>query len=109
LRVLIESHPVFKRVGADLFMDKEISLLQALCGIEFEILLLNGEILNVSTLNNEIINPNETKTLKGKGMPIFKDPTKFGNLYIHFKVVFPKVGELTQDQLILLSKVSISV
>ena len=96
---------MFKRAGADLTIDKEISLLEALCGTEFEIQLLNGEKLHISTQPGDIINPKDIKTIKGKGMPLFKDATKFGNLYVHFKVHFPLSGELNKEQLDMLAKV----
>ena len=86
-------------------MDKEITLLEALTGSDFDVTLLSGEVVSLSTHNHEIITPNEAKTLKGKGMPFFKDPSHFGNLYIHFRVVFPKSGELSAENLKILSNV----
>lgn len=35
VRILIEKHKEFVRVGADLFLDKKISLLEALTGTNF--------------------------------------------------------------------------
>lgn len=55
--VVIEPHLVFKRIGADLFMRKEISLLEALTGINFEIIHLDGEKVKVVTYPGEIISP----------------------------------------------------
>jgi len=105
LRVLIQNHALFKRIGADLFMDKEITLLEALTGSDFDVTLLTGEVIRISTHNHETITPNEAKTVKGKGMPFFKNPTHFGNLYIHFRVIFPKKGELSAENLKILSNV----
>ena len=105
VRANIQAHSLFKRIGADLFIDKEISLVEALIGTEFEIELLNKEKIIISTHDKEVINPNETKMVKGKGMPFFKDPEHFGNLYIHFRVVFPKSGEIPNENLKILSKV----
>lgn len=85
-------------------MDKEITLVEALCGTEFDVALVGGEVMTISTFN-EIINPEEKRTIKGKGMPFFKDPLKLGNLYIHFKVKFPKNNELSKEQLFGLAKV----
>lgn len=86
-------------------MDKEITLVEALCGTEFEVLLLSGESLAIST-GNQVINPHETKVIKGKGMPFFGDPTKFGNLYVVFKVLFPKTHEISEEMLKELTKVN---
>lgn len=37
VRIRVKPHKLFKRKGADLFMDKEITLLEALTGFNFEI------------------------------------------------------------------------
>jgi DnaJ-class molecular chaperone len=37
-------------------------------------------------LPNEVISHNEVKTVKGKGMPFWKDAMGHGNLYIKFNV-----------------------
>ena len=38
-------------------------------------------------------------------MPFYKDSMSYGNLYINFKVAFPKSGELKEAQLKELRKV----
>jgi len=37
VRIMIKKHKVFSRKGADLYIDKKISLLEALTGFNFEI------------------------------------------------------------------------
>jgi DnaJ family protein A protein 2 len=37
MRILIEKHKEFYRTGADLFIEKKITLLEALTGTNFEI------------------------------------------------------------------------
>ena len=37
-----QKHAVFKRKGADLLMSKEISLLEAMCGVDFKVDFLDG-------------------------------------------------------------------
>ena len=59
LIVLIEPHAVFKRNGADLFMRKEITLLEALTGVNFEITHLDNHKIKVVTAPNEIISPSK--------------------------------------------------
>jgi DnaJ family protein A protein 2 len=56
-RILIEKHKVFERKGADLFMEKKISLLEALTGFSFELEHLNGQKYIVATSPGEVINP----------------------------------------------------
>lgn len=82
MRVQVEEHPVYKRKGADLFMEKTITLVEALTGFNFEILTLDKKKVIVSTSPGEIISPNSIKTVKGYGMPFFKDSFSKGNLLI---------------------------
>jgi len=42
VRIMIKKHPTFTRKGADLFIEKKISLLEALTGYNFEIKHLDG-------------------------------------------------------------------
>jgi len=55
VRILVEKHKEFTRQGADLFMDKKISLLEALTGTNYLIKGLDGKQFKVTTLPNEII------------------------------------------------------
>ena len=48
--IKIENHKEFKRTGADLFMEKKISLLEALTGTNFEIKHLDGKKFKVRIL-----------------------------------------------------------
>jgi DnaJ family protein A protein 2 len=52
-----QEHPEFKRKGADLFLERKISLVEALCGFEMEITQLDGRKLLVKTSPGEIIKP----------------------------------------------------
>mmetsp|Transcript_22767 Transcript_22767/g.50093 ORF Transcript_22767/g.50093 Transcript_22767/m.50093 type:complete len:512 (-) Transcript_22767:29-1564(-) len=52
-----QPHPVFKRKGADLFVEKKISLVEALCGFEMELEHLDGRKLLIKTSPGEIIRP----------------------------------------------------
>lgn len=50
-------HPVFKRKGADLYIEKTISLVEALCGFEMEIEHLDGRTLIVKSNPGDVISP----------------------------------------------------
>merc|ERR1719265_315971 len=52
-----QEHPEFKRKGADLFMERKISLVEALCGFELEITHLDGRKLLVKTSPGELVKP----------------------------------------------------
>ena len=51
---------------------------------------LDGSKLRVKNNPGEVIKPDEIKTVPEKGLPFHRTAYKFGNLYIVFKVSFPK-------------------
>jgi DnaJ family protein A protein 2 len=53
-------------------MEKEISLLDALTGLDFILTHLDGRKIRIKTPNTEIIKPDDLKTVEGLGMPYFK-------------------------------------
>ena len=96
IQVQEEKHEFFKRRGADLLLEKEISLLEALTGVDFVLTHLDGRKIRVKNQPGEVIKPDDIKTVEGYGMPYHKQTYKFGNLFVVFKLVFPK--ELKKDQ-----------
>jgi len=48
---------VFKRKGADLFVERKISLVEALCGVSLELTHLDGRKLLIKTTPGDIIKP----------------------------------------------------
>lgn len=87
-------HEVFTRKGADLFMKKTITLLEALTGFSFQIKHLDGSEFTLYTGKGEVVGDHSMKVVRGLGMPFFKDAMSHGNLIIEFKVQMPKRGEL---------------
>ena len=85
-----QPHKKFKRKGADLLIEQEITLLQALTGVEFVITHLDGSKIRLKNNPGEVIKPDDIKTVEGKGLPFHKQSFKFGNLFVMFKVTFPK-------------------
>jgi len=79
----------FKRKGADLLLEKEITLEQALTGVDFALTHLDGSRIRVKNNPGEVIKPDEVKTIMGKGLPFHKQSYKYGNLFVSFKVKFP--------------------
>jgi len=77
-------------------MEKEISLLEALTGIDFTIMHLDGRIIRITGNKGQIIKPGQKMTCEGLGMPFHKTPYRFGNLFITFKVKFPDAVNTSQ-------------
>lgn len=86
IKFAIANDPEFKRVGNDLYKTVEIDLPTAVLGGEITVDTLNGKVkLKVipETQNNTKVK------LKGKGFPVYKKETQFGDLYITYFVKIP--------------------
>lgn len=89
----ITAHPVFKRLGNDLYMNATIDLYTALLGGETTIDTLSGKLK--LTVNPETQNGTKIR-LKGKGFPVYKKEGEFGNLYVTYAIQLP--ANLTEKQ-----------
>lgn len=89
-------HPRFVRKGDDLIHKRTLTLTQALCGCKVQILGIDGSTIEAD-LSDLALYPGFTKTIIGKGMPLSKQPGKFGNLILEVDVLFPKT-KLTAEQ-----------
>merc|ERR1712070_266466 len=52
-----KEHDVFKRHGADLYVEKTISLVEALCGFQMELTKLDGRTLVIKTKPGDVVKP----------------------------------------------------
>ena len=100
IEIRIKKHNLFERTGADLTYHADISLLEALTGFNLLITHLDDRKVLIKSKPGEIIKPGDIKTVKECGMPFFEHPTKYGNLYIKFNIIFPKtLGEKQKQAL----------
>ncbi len=89
----IMPHPVFKRLGNDLYMTANIDLYTALLGGEKTIDTLSGKVkLTVKPETQAGIKIR----LKGKGFPVYKKEGEHGDLYITYQVQLPE--KLTEKE-----------
>lgn len=88
-----QDHPRFMRKGADLYMERDISLTEALTGFKVVVPHLDGRKLVVRSKPGEVLQPQRggasLKAVAGAGMPIHQDPFKFGNLFLVLSIRFP--------------------
>jgi len=99
-----KNHKLFKRKGADLFMEKEITLIEALTGLDFVLTHLDGRRIRIRNTPGQVIKPDSLFTCENLGMPFHKRTYQNGNLIIQFKIKFPtqidaKSSTLLQDAL----------
>lgn len=102
--IIVKDHPVFKREGADLYMNKKVTLLEALTGVNFKLKHLEGNEVTICTAPGDVISSDSMKVVQGKGMPFYKDTMSCGNLMIKFEVVFPESGALNKENIEMLKK-----
>lgn len=86
-----------KREGFNLVVNKTISLVDSLCGIDFGVKHLDDRVIRVKY--DGIIKEGEALIIKGEGMPISKNKrkqlnkkdsnNKSGDLVIRFKLLYP--------------------
>jgi curved DNA-binding protein len=101
IKFSIANHPVFKRFGNNLYLNVGLSLYTAVLGGEITIETLNGKVkLKVKP---ETQNGSKVK-LSGKGFPVYKEESKFGDLHITYTVKIPV--NLTEKQRKLFSELS---
>lgn len=93
----IAEDAVFKRNGDDLETEVTIDLYTALLGGEVMIPTLNSQVkLKVKSVTQ----PNTRVRLKGKGFPVYKKEGQFGDLFVTYKVEFPKELNDKQKELV---------
>ena len=98
IRLQVKPHPVFTRRGSDIYVEKEITITQAMLG---------GRVENIPGLNEKfsIQIPEGTEDgssfkIEGRGMPRFGEER--GDEYVVVKVSLPK--KLTEEEKILLKQ-----
>ena len=77
----------FKRKGSDLYLNYDLDLYTAILGGEIVLNTIDGKIklkIKPETQNGS------TVRIKGKGMPVYKQEGKYGNLYITFNIKIPE-------------------
>ena len=87
LFVKIINNSLFKRVGLDIIIDKNITLKDALCGFSFEIKHLNGKSYTLHNNAGNIIPAEYKKIVPNMGLT--RD-SHIGNMVIIFHVEFPE-------------------
>lgn len=88
----------FTRLGADLKATVDISLAEALTGIDARVLIthLDGRRLRYTSPIGHVTRPNDTILIKGEGMPLGHRKEGFGDLYLVVNVVFPEDNFLSE-------------
>ncbi len=70
-------------------MEKDITLVEALTGLDFVLTHLDGRKIRIANKPGEVIKHDQLMTVENLGMPFHKKTYQQGNLIIQFKVKFP--------------------
>lgn len=94
----VKSHPVFQRIQADLAMQKELTIQEAICGFEFLVKSIDeDEWLKVVSPEGHVTQPDEVVVIKGKGLPQKNNRSHRGDLYIRFSVILPESNTINEE------------
>lgn len=90
--------PVFHHKDLDLFVDRSISLTEAILGTKIEVPTLEGGKLSMNVAPGTL---HKTKMrIPDRGIPNMQQPEKRGNLYVQILVDMPKTLTENQKELI---------
>ncbi|MEK7253461.1 MAG: J domain-containing protein [Bacteroidota bacterium] len=96
LTLRVSPHPLFRREGDNLLLEKQVDLFTAVLGGKVEAPTLSG---NVQMNIPKGIAPGSTLRLKGKGMPNYENPERHGDLLVKINVRLPKNLSPEQERL----------
>ena len=91
---IVEEHPLFKRNGLDILVEKNITLKEALCGFVFDIEHINGKKFSFNSSSGNIIRDGLIKTIPRLGL---QRGNELGNLNVVFRVTYP--DKLSEEQI----------
>jgi DnaJ family protein A protein 2 len=95
---IVEEHPIFKRNGLDIVVEKNITLKEALCGFVFDIEHVNGKKFSFNSSSGNIIRDGLIKTIPRLGLHRGNEK---GNLNVVFRVIYP--DKLSEEQIKILA------
>lgn len=101
----VKEHEVFQRKGADLYLEKKITLAEALTGYRFAVRHLDGTDKLIVARPGDIVKTGDLRTVEELGLPVFRSPFKHGNLFISFDVEFPAPGYFPDRSLMRLREI----
>jgi len=106
IQLKIAKHAIYNRKGADLGMNYELSLRQALCGYKIKIEHVSGKTLCiVPAEKGEIVQPGSLKIVHTMGLPQRFSGHIKGHLYIVMEVKLPLSQTLSSKQIEIFEKI----
>lgn len=88
-------HERFERDGDDLIYTHTITLTEALCGLQFEVVTLDNRRLRIQ---EKKVTPDYVRIISGEGMPNQKKKAN-GDLKVKFLIKFPELTDEMRQQI----------
>lgn len=98
ISIHVKEHNTFRRMRADLFLNKELTVIDAALGCDLKIPTIEGKEIIVTIPAGT--QPNHKIRLKSKGMPLLRQPQLRGDMYINISIVIPTNLTDKQKQLL---------
>jgi len=95
--VLDVARPKFHRrkgMEADLVIEWELTLVEALLGYSFHIRHLDDRLVKIQSQPGHVTSSGDVVVVKGEGMPVHRRPSDRGDLYLKMSIVMPKHSSL---------------
>ena len=84
--------------AADLQVDIDVPLVEALLGFRITFKHMDGRILSVTSPKAYVLQPGEMLRVAGEGMPIYgSQPESRGDLFIKTRLIMPSAQQLQND------------
>ncbi len=83
----LQPHPEYERQGDDLILQRTVDLYSAVLGEKITIPTMTGPV-NVALQPGT--SSGQTLRLRGKGMPLYDDPNRYGDLLVRVQVDLPQ-------------------
>jgi len=93
--------PSFQRLrnSSDLVLEYDITLTEALLGFDIAFKHLDDRVIVVKSPEGKVLNPNELVVVENEGMPLEKNPSLTGDLYIKLNIMMPTAKELGDENI----------
>ncbi|KKL76563.1 hypothetical protein LCGC14_2043630 [marine sediment metagenome] len=87
ISIHVKEHNIFRRMRADLFLNRELTMTDAALGCDIKVPTIEGKEIIVTIPSGT--QSNHKIRLKSKGMPLLRHPQIRGDMYINISVLVP--------------------
>ncbi len=90
VEVIVDAHPIFRRIGNDIHVDVPVTLSEAVLGAKIEAPTIDGTVAVAVPPGS---NTGSRLRLRARGLPAVDDKGARGDQIVHLRVVLPKAPD----------------